>query len=57
VAINSDARLGALRRGMVVVSLFVLLALLLSARLPAEPQTGEAEAPPPQAASAANGWP
>jgi MFS family permease len=57
VAINADARLGALRRGMVVVSLFVLVALLLSARLPAEPQTGEAEAPPPQTASAANGWP
>ena len=53
VAINADARLGALRRGMVVVSLFVLLALLLSARLPAEPQTGEAEAPPPVEAAPA----
>ena len=55
VAINADARLGALRRGMVVVSLFVLLALLLSPRLPAEPQTGGAEAPPETEAAPARG--
>jgi EmrB/QacA subfamily drug resistance transporter len=55
VAINADARLGALRRGMVVVSLFVLLALLLSPRLPAEPQTGEATAPAPAEAAPARG--
>lgn len=52
VAINADARLGALRRGMVVVSLFVLLALLLSPRLPAEPQTGDAAATPPETEAA-----
>jgi hypothetical protein len=50
-----DARLGALRRGMVVVSLFVLLALLLSPRLPCEPPTGDATAPPETEAAPAGG--
>jgi EmrB/QacA subfamily drug resistance transporter len=37
---NEDARLGALRRGMVVLSLFVVLALFLSRGLPAAPLVG-----------------
>ncbi|MEZ0285154.1 MAG: MFS transporter [Thermoleophilia bacterium] len=35
--VYSDARLAALRAGMITVSLFVILALFLSARLPARP--------------------
>jgi predicted MFS family arabinose efflux permease len=45
--INQDARLGALRRAMVAVALFVLLALFLSHRLPAailEEQPDDADA-------------
>ncbi len=46
VAVNSQARLRALRRGVVVMSLFVLLTLLLSARLPDRPQAAEPSGPP-----------
>ena len=42
--INSTARLGALRRGMLVLSLFVLIGLLLSARLPSAALADEPEA-------------
>ena len=55
VALNADARLGALRRGMVVVSVFVLLALLLSSRLPAKALTVEAVDPPETEGSPARG--
>jgi hypothetical protein len=40
--VYADARLDALRNGMIVLSLFVILALFLSARLPAS-QVGGAE--------------
>lgn len=40
---NASARLGALRRGMVVLSLFVVLTLVLSTRLPDRPLTAAPE--------------